>query len=282
MASENQSILDILKLLKKKNHWNSLVLLSPASEWYYELSAAHLPVVIVATEEEIEREFSKPLRQGDLFVRLPYDLTSMDELYHLSIALAVAEGALSYGDRILALGKKAQDNACFIIDAEISQSSFSELHSVLMNPNLPDRQVIKTILTLALEIGHMRKRSMGALYVIGDADNVQKNCSQLFMDPFEGKPVSKRNIMDRDVRDTLKEYARLDGAVIIDGEGVIRAAGVCINADTQGVDLLVEGTRHAAAAAISVQTDAISITVSETTGTVMLFKKGKPILKVAP
>ena len=62
----------------------------------------------------------------------------------------------------------------------------------------------------------------------------------------------------------------------------MKAAGVYINADTRNVDVPIEGTRHATAAAITHQTDAIVITVSEKTGMVVLFKSGKPLLKVGP
>lgn len=54
------------------------------------------------------------------------------------------------------------------------------------------------------------------------------------------------------------------------------------DADTRNVNLVIEGTRHATAAAITHQTEALAITVSETTGRIMLFKSGKLLLKVGP
>ena len=48
----------------------------------------------------------------------------------------------------------------------------------------------------------------------------------------------------------------------------------------ENVTLLVEGARHATAAAITYETKAIAVTVSEKSGTVTVFKAGKVILSI--
>ena len=126
----------------------------------------------------------------------------------------------------------------------------------------------------------MRRRPVGAMYIIGDTKNVLARSTQLFMNPFGGQSQEYRDVSAPQVRDTLREYARLDGAVIIDESGLVQAAGVHVNADTRKVPLLVEGARHATAAAIAHETEAIAVTVSEKTGTVTVFKTGKVILTV--
>jgi DNA integrity scanning protein DisA with diadenylate cyclase activity len=83
----------------------------------------------------------------------------------------------------------------------------------------------------------------------------------------------------------VKNFAVLDGAFVIREDGVVLAAGrylqVSAAADRKGIELpLGLGARHAAAAAITVETHAISITVSQSSGTVRVFKDGEPVLEL--
>ena len=76
------------------------------------------------------------------------------------------------------------------------------------------------------------------------------------------------------VDETVKEYALLDGAFIINGDGVIESAGSLIQTDEYVHLPSGLGTRHAAAVAISKAVDCIAVTVSSSTRQVCLFRKG--------
>ena len=84
-----------------------------------------------------------------------------------------------------------------------------------------------------------------------------------------------RNILNPFMDETVKEFSTIDGAFIIRGDGVVIAAGSLIQA-TDSEHLLPSGlgSRHAAAAAISVATQCISVVVSASTGQVTLFRRG--------
>jgi DNA integrity scanning protein DisA with diadenylate cyclase activity len=90
-----------------------------------------------------------------------------------------------------------------------------------------------------------------------------------------------RNALDPPIREALKTFAVLDGASIIREDGVVLAAGRYLQVSTKETKLpLGLGARHSAAAAVTVETKAVAITVSQTTGTVRVFKEGEIVLEL--
>jgi DNA integrity scanning protein DisA with diadenylate cyclase activity len=260
--------------------WDSLVLLTSSDTWY-PVFAERVSIPIVAIVKHKERA-PKLTRNTDTLVRLPFTVTGIEELLTLSTTLAITQGTLAFGDHVIFLGMGHKNDARFIVLSQITEPSFKELYTIITDTAMPDPGVLNEVLLLALELSRMRKRPAGALYVIGDAERVLNNSVQLFINPFEGQPVAKRQLSNRLVRRTLQEYARLDGAVVIDERGVVHAAGVHVNADTRCINVPMEGTRHAIAAAITHETSAVAVVASEKTGAVALFKAGKAVLKVKP
>ena len=76
--------------------------------------------------------------------------------------------------------------------------------------------------------------------------------------------------------ETVKEYSLIDGAFIIDGSGILEAAGALIHTPDFKLQLPGGlGARHAAAYAISLMSDCISLVVSSSTGQITIFRKGQ-------
>jgi DNA integrity scanning protein DisA with diadenylate cyclase activity len=76
----------------------------------------------------------------------------------------------------------------------------------------------------------------------------------------------------------------MDGAILVEGDGTVAAAGRFLlvpHGDTTPI-VKGKGTRHQAAAFISSETGALVIVVSETAGRVTLFSEGKPVFDLAP
>jgi len=85
------------------------------------------------------------------------------------------------------------------------------------------------------------------------------------------------------IREAVKEFAALDGAIIIGPDGTVEAA--CRMLDVTAANITLSkglGTRHWAAAAITRKTSAVAVAVSESTGTVRLFQNGEVILRIEP
>src|SRR6185437_242634 len=125
-------------------------------------------------------------------------------------------------------------------------------------------------------------RPVGTLFVIGDSDRVLAQSHQLVINPFHGYPESDRNVLDPRLEETVKEFSAIDGAFVIRGDGVMLSAGRYLAAHSKLEQTLPQGlgTRHEAAAAITMTTDAVALSVSQSTGTISIFKQGRLITDI--
>jgi DNA integrity scanning protein DisA with diadenylate cyclase activity len=78
------------------------------------------------------------------------------------------------------------------------------------------------------------------------------------------------------LEETIKEFSALDGGFVIRGDGVVLTAG------TQLLPTIPPGhlpgglgTRHGAAAGITACSESIALCISQSTGTVSVFRSGK-------
>jgi DNA integrity scanning protein DisA with diadenylate cyclase activity len=81
----------------------------------------------------------------------------------------------------------------------------------------------------------------------------------------------------------LKEFSMLDGALVISDEGKIVSAYRYLEPSAEGIDIPKGlGTRHMAAAAITRDSNAVSVVLSESDGLVRAFKAGELVLELDP
>ena len=98
------------------------------------------------------------------------------------------------------------------------------------------------------------------------------------MNPFSGYREEDRSILNPFIEETIKEWALIDGAFVIDGNGTVYSAGSRLTAVDSQLSLQSGlGTRHAAAAAISSVTDCAAVCVSSS-GQVTLFRRGEAVV----
>ena len=139
--------------------------------------------------------------------------------------------------------------------------------------------VFQRILTLASELGLEGRegRPVGTLFVLGDSDAVLAQSRQLVINPFHGYPEDERNILDARLEETIKEFSAIDGAFIVRGDGVILSAGRYLAPVARLDEPLAQGlgTRHEAAAAVTLATEALALCVSQSTGTVSIYRRGR-------
>ena len=75
--------------------------------------------------------------------------------------------------------------------------------------------------------------------------------TQFILNPFKGHTAEERRITDEKLAENIKEFALLDGAFVISGDGVVEAAGRYITVDTSAVQIPAGlGSRHASVAGI--------------------------------
>lgn len=137
--------------------------------------------------------------------------------------------------------------------------------------------VLETVIEIAVGIARQSidRARMGALFVVGDEEEVLKKSKPLILDPLANYPKEMKDIRDANVQGTIKELAKLDGAFVISGDGYVLSAARHIEASSRDIDLPMGfGSRHMAAASISKETDAVTVVVSEDEGVVRIFDDG--------
>ena len=146
-------------------------------------------------------------------------------------------------------------------------------------------QTLKAVIDVATQIGREGRegKPVGTLFVVGDTKNVLTHANDSGVDPFRGYNKKHRNLMDHKVQDDAKEVAQLDGAFVVSADGVIERSRQMLEVSHEDLTMTKGlGARHWAAAAISRKTNAISIVVSQSTGTVRLYQDGNLILRIEP
>jgi diadenylate cyclase len=200
---------------------------------------------------------------------------------------AIADELLQSGDKVVALypGFELHDiDTLSIISLGEHLARLTSRDLQRLETQVP-LETLRTVVDLAIEIGREGRegKPVGTLFVVGQHRKVLKMSHEQVHDPFRGYSAKERQIRDSRVRESVKEIAQLDGAFIISADGIVYSAGRHLDAPAGGISLSKGlGARHWAAAAISKATKAISIAVSESTGTVRLFQDGKVVLRIEP
>jgi DNA integrity scanning protein DisA with diadenylate cyclase activity len=146
-------------------------------------------------------------------------------------------------------------------------------------------ETLRAVVDLATEIGREGRegKPVGTMFVVGDTRKVLGLCRPLNFNPFRGYSEHERDVRDRRVREQIKDIAQLEGAIIIRRDAVAVAACMLVDVPAENITLSKGlGTRHWAAAAVSKQTNAIAVVVSQSSGTVRLFQGGEIVLHIEP
>jgi DNA integrity scanning protein DisA with diadenylate cyclase activity len=238
----------------------------------------------------VTKTVAEEQRQEDLehqFIRVPdVPLTRIGQV-KIAVFLGLTRGLLRRGEVVVCLSGRADTGELDTLtvtevgsEVEISASAEDEEG----RPEGVQSEVVDRVIELAAELGSEGRegRPVGALFVVGDVERVLEFSRQMILNPFRGYPDHERNILSPDLRETVKELASIDGAFVIRGDGVVETAGAFLRPARVSEYAMPRGlgARHHAAAAIASLTDAIAITVSQSTGTVTVFRKGKVVLEI--
>lgn len=216
----------------------------------------------------------------------PYEYSRLEKI-KVAVVSALASGILSEKDIVLAATSRGTGHGLdTLVTLEIGKGAvFDERINVdaLKLPKEFDSQVVEALLDLALRIGHdgFEGQPVGTLIVVGDATRVMEKSRQLNINPFQGISEAERNVLDPRIREAVLTFAVLDGAFVVREDGVVLAAGRYLRSTGAEVKVpLGLGARHTAAAAITNETDAVALTVSQTSGSVRVFRNGEIIAEL--
>jgi len=221
---------------------------------------------------EDQREFSETIQVRSFSSQRLAQLRS-------AVLVALTRGVIAFKDRVCCLGGVTGSNqfdTLIVVDIEREFQTLLTGQTDLLPADVKP-EVLERVIAVATELAVEGRegRPVGCLFVIGDNDHVAKLTKPLVLNPFFGYKEEDRNILNPFMDETVKEFSSIDGAFVIRGDGVVESAGSLIQAPASDYTLPSGlGSRHAAAAAVSVVTQCISIVVSSSTGQVTLFRRG--------
>lgn len=289
--------------MAKQNQGNSLAMLRMAGDLAGQIKA---DMILLVAESGLNRAVLQKLNdQCQVLVvtrnsrflqgveelgirRLQFDFDVDDVSYfervRQGIILGMEGGYIQKGNRLVCLVNLMQRrgvDTLVMVDTSQGFEGFDPESVAALAGDLPI-EVVKAVLDLAVHIGHEGREgdSVGTLFVLGDSEKVLANSRVMTYDPFRGYSEREKNICNPDNKEGVKEVSQMDGAFIIQEDGVILSGCRYITADVKGLTLPKGlGARHVAAAAVTKHSKAIAVAVSESTGTVRAFKRGEIVLR---
>jgi len=284
MVNITPPMLDLAIQLATKIQATALLISSECAAELSVLGTLQAPIRSILVTKDDEREECALLTNVTV-LRAPR--IELDRVGRLKIAMitALAEGLIKVGDVLVCLtGPRNTRDVDTIMVLQVGEEFelLSPGKASDFTKDLPSA-IFEALLSLAIELANEGRegRAVGAIFILGDAENVSRLSRQLIYNPFEGHPEEKRSIFNPEARETMKELASIDGAFLVREDGVVLAAGRHINVASTREDFPRGwGARHAAAAAITEVTKATAITISESTGMVSIFKNGKVVTTI--
>jgi DNA integrity scanning protein DisA with diadenylate cyclase activity len=190
---------------------------------------------------------------------------------------AFLEGFIGVNDRVMCIVRSGIDST-FVYD-------FKDVGLSHLKADVGKRvpvELMELIIQLAFQIAREGREGthVGALLVVGDTESVMRNSRPRIINPFQGHPEREREIWAMANWHTIKQYAQLDGATLIDEKGVARSAGRYLSYTWEVYLQGGLGGRHIAAASITKMTKAIAVVVSSSS-VIRVFKDGMEIYKAS-
>jgi len=237
---------------------------------------------ILVVRDQTAEKLAKTL--GFRSITVPQvDLTRMGQIKTAAL-IAFSQRLLDTDDRVVFLAGPTHGQLDTVVVMSVGHEW--EMFQTVDQPRLTEhikRVVFERALRIALELAAEGRegKPVGALFVLGDYRSVNEYCQQIILNPFKGYSEAERNVLDQNVRETIKSFATLDGAFVIKGNGTIVSAGTYLKNLKMG-EPLQQGlaARHAAAAGITASTRCIAISISESTGTVRVWRRGQMITEI--
>lgn len=291
LPEQTRNLLAAARLLHKSTRADAVLLL------------AEYPLDWVETSEELKgiKTLIAPLNksvahslkdQFSLHV-LPVDYRPVPMRERLSLALleGLTAELLRQGSNVIAVynGIEAEDArdpmdsiSVIYLGDHLERLSARELRK--LDTQVP-LETLKAVVDLATDIGREGRegKPIGTLFVVGDTRKVMALSRVIGFDPVRGYSKKERNLRDKRVRESMKEIAKLDGAIIVNKDGTVEAAARFISVQAEGITLSKGlGSRHWTAAAVTKRTNAIAVAVSESSGVARVFQHGEVVLHIAP
>lgn len=243
------------------------------------LSEVTAPIVLATTKEDIQADYADKCETVlRLSVKLPNTLEVLEDVRGILIS-AYLEGSLGEGEDVLCI-VAGDDQPLMMLNFSISSDPTFQLLKAGIEERC-DLDVFEMLLRIAGDLVRQGRegKSVGTMFIVGDHEAVLSVSRQVVINPFQGHTREERYVLRPDNIETIKEYAVLDGAIVVSEDGHLEAAGRYVLLDAEAEAASGLGGRHLAAASITKRTDAVAIVVSSS-GVVRVYKDGSPAMEL--
>ncbi len=284
MKNLNKSMLKTAGQVAKSIHAKAIFLyLDPLNEDEFGLIMPKGCELIVVTKRNPPSEDF--LQKYPKHIILPKIKLGRIGLMKLAMAYAISTLLVTNGDKIVFLcGTSDLMTLDTLSILEIGkESELITTKNIIGISESVEPQIFEACLNMAIELANKGRdgKPVGTIFVIGDHDRVMQLSKQMIINPFKGYEEEERNILNPSLKETIREFAALDGAFVIGSDGTVITAGRYLGASADSTDIARGlGSRHLAAAGITALTNAVAIVISESTGDVRIFKNGETLMEI--
>ena len=232
-----------------------------------------------------EGEKDNLLAKASAVISIPRIQLTRISLIKIGTTIALSQEIVKPGDRLVfAVGPT--DSGSLDLIQSVDTSKESEIiagKGVTKISEAVQPELFQSILNLTIELAQTGRegKPIGTIFVVGDHEKVMQLSKQMIMNPFRGYDEEERNLLTSSLKETIREFAAMDGAFVIADDGTVLAAGRYLGAAADESQIPRGlGSRHIAASGISALTRALAFVISESSGDVRIFKDGKIIMHI--
>ncbi len=290
MNSENALFIKMaLSLASKIGAQAVFIHADPLDDFLYEDRVPKSRNLILLTKKkrlEISEEHKNSLvAKAQTIITIPRIPLTRISLVKIGTTLALSQEIIKPGAKLVfAVGPSDSGPLDLIQTVDTSrESEVIASRGVTKISEVVQPELFHAVLNLAVELADTGRegKPLGTIFVVGDHEKVMQLSKQMIMNPFKGYDEEERNILSSSIKETVREFATMDGAFVIADDGTILAAGRYLGAAIDESTLPRGlGSRHIAGAGISTLTKAVAFVISESSGDVRIFKDGRIIMHI--
>jgi hypothetical protein len=217
----------------------------------------------------------------DIVIPIPDSALNRLSRVHLAFLLAVLNGWVDRSETVLCLSGIVGSGHLDTLFLSNPSQDLPWLKKLA--PTGTASGQLGRLLTIAVRLAAEGRegKPVGTVFVHGDPTRLAPYLRQLVLNPCAGHPDEALDIANPEIFETLREFAAMDGAFVVDPGGIVRAAAVFLNAPIGNLPMRPGlGARHAAALAATRDTGAVAVVVSSSSGTITVFQEGRLILEL--
>jgi DNA integrity scanning protein DisA with diadenylate cyclase activity len=221
-------------------------------------------------------------------IRLPLRVADKYNQVRHVISMAMQSATISAGERVLCTLDRDyyRDAGSFAVLTDVGPNlEYQAVADLLKLTDGIRPTVLETAINVACKVGRAARRGkrIGTIFMLGDSVKVLEGSRQIIPNPFRGHDEAVRRITNPEIHEALVELAKLDGAFVVRGDGLIQTAGTFLASTSVEIELPPGlGARHVAAATVTKRTAATAVVVSATDGNVRVFSEGRLVLQIDP